>query len=299
MSTVKFDYFAPASLEEALELLAEKGEQARLLAGGTDLMIRIRHGLLRPAAVIGLKRIPGLERISFQANQGLTIGAAARLAEVAAHPAVRRRYPAVALAARETANVQIRNMGTVVGNLCNAAPSADNAPSLLALGAELLLARKGRERSLPLESFFKGPGLTALEPGEMVTAVRVPPPPPHSGTSYQHISARGKVDISAVSVGRSAGLAGEPVPDGEHLSGGGGADSAQGRPGGEPTAREGPDPGPGRKSRRGGRRGGPPDLRHAGQRRIPSPHGGGADQKGSDGGLWARQAAPLARRGSR
>ena len=123
------------------------------------------------------------------------------LADVAAHPDIRRHYPAVAYAARETANVQVRNMGTVAGNLCNAAPSADNAPTLMALGAEVILAGPAGERRLPLDQFFKGPGLTALAPGEIMTAIYVPSPPPHSGSSYQQSSARGKVDISAVCVG--------------------------------------------------------------------------------------------------
>ncbi|RJR25727.1 MAG: xanthine dehydrogenase family protein subunit M, partial [Desulfobacteraceae bacterium] len=107
----------------------------------------------------------------------------------------------IAYAAGETANTQIRNMGTVVGNICNAAPSADNASMLLVLGAEAVLASEKGERILALEKFFKGPGVTARRPDEMVTAIRVPPPLPGSGTSYQHISARGKVDIPAAAVG--------------------------------------------------------------------------------------------------
>jgi CO/xanthine dehydrogenase FAD-binding subunit len=114
---------------------------------------------------------------------------------------VRPRYPAVAYAASVTANTQIRNMGTVAGNLCNAAPSAENAPTLMAMNAEVAVLGKNGERRLPLESFFKGPGKTALQPWEILTSIFVPLPPPRSGASYQHISARGKVDISAVCVG--------------------------------------------------------------------------------------------------
>jgi len=200
MTLSKFDYYAPERIEEACMLLARE-EGAVLMAGGTDLLVKIRHRLVKPQAVVALKKIRGLNQISFSKNEGLTIGATALLADVAAHPIILKRYPAIACAAQVTATVQVRNMGTVLGNLCNAAPSADNAPTLMAMGAELTLMSIKGERRLPLEEFFKGPGLTALEQGEIATLVRVPVPPAFSGTSYQHISARSKVDISAVGVG--------------------------------------------------------------------------------------------------
>jgi len=209
MRLPKFEYFAPKTLEAALCLLAEKGEGARVLAGGTDLLIKMKQDLLRPKVIIGLKGIDGLDKIDFQVKKGLTIGATALLAEVASHPDILKRYPAVAYAAQETANVQIRNMGTVGGNLCNAAPSADNAPTLIAMKAEVILAGLKGERRLPLDQFFIGPGITALEPGEIMTSIFVPLPSPKTGTSYQHISARGKVDISAVCVGVMATFEGE------------------------------------------------------------------------------------------
>jgi carbon-monoxide dehydrogenase medium subunit len=209
MAMPKFEYFAPESLDEACKLLMKKGDRACVLAGGTDLMVKIHHRMIEPTAVIGLKKIEGLDRISLDKKEGLTIGATALLADVAAHPAIQKRYPAIAYAAGETANVQIRNMGTVAGNLCNAAPSADNAPTLIAMGAEVVLKSMGGERRLPLDQFFKGPALTAIEPEEILTAIFVPPPPPRSGTSYQHISARGKVDMSAVGVGVMVTMNGE------------------------------------------------------------------------------------------
>lgn len=205
----EFDYYEPKTLEAALSLLAEKGEGTRVLAGGTDLLVKMRNGSLRPRAIIGIKGIEPLRQIRFQARKGLTIGATALLAEVASHRDIRRHYPAVAYAALETANVQIRNMGTVAGNLCNAAPSADNAPTLMAMGAEVTLASQKGERRLPLEQFFKGPGLTAMEPGEIMTSIFVPLPPPMSGASYKHLSARGKVDISGVCVGAMVTVNGE------------------------------------------------------------------------------------------
>ncbi len=208
MTLPKFEYLAPQSVSEAAALLKEKGEGAYLLAGGTDLLVKMNHGLLKPKCVVALKHIDGLKEIVYDEESGLKIGATALLAEVADHVDIKKHYPAVAAAARETANVQIRNMGTVAGNLCNAAPSADNAPSLMAMNAEVSIMGGTGERRLPLDRFFKGPGLNVLAPGEIMTAIHVPPPGADSGVSYQHISARGKVDISAVCVGVMVRMAG-------------------------------------------------------------------------------------------
>ena len=200
MALSKFEYFAPLSVEEVLELLEMKGENARVMAGGTDLLLKISKGELKPGAVIGLKKIKDLDNISFNKKEGLMIGATALLSDVASHPDILREYPSIAYAASVTANVQIRNMGTVAGNICNAAPSADNAPSLMAMGAEVILRSTKRERKLSLDQFFKGPGLTAIEHGELLTGILIPPPLPHQVVSYQHISARSRVDIAGVCV---------------------------------------------------------------------------------------------------
>jgi len=213
MTLPKFDYFAPTSIEEALDLLAELGDTARIMAGGTDLMIKMRKGLIHAKAVVGLKRIRGLNRISFDRKTGLHIGAMALLADAAGNRDIRKYYPALADAATSTANVQIRNMGTVAGNLCNAAPSADNAPGLIVMGAEAVVMGKGGERRIPLDLFFLGPGLTALDPGEILTAVSVPVPPPHSGAAYCPISARSKVDIAAAGVAVMAVMDGRTCTD--------------------------------------------------------------------------------------
>jgi carbon-monoxide dehydrogenase medium subunit len=209
MALPRFEYFAPGSLGEACGLLVEKGDGALVMAGGTDLLVNMSHRLVTPKVLIGLKKIKDLDGITFHKKRGLTIGALASLAHVASHPIVLSKYPAVACAAQETANVQIRNMGTVAGNLCNAAPSADNAPTLIAMGAQVTLTSTKGERRLPLDQFFKGPGLTAMEQGEILTSIFVPLPFPSSGTSYKHISPRGKVDISAVNVGVMVVMDGE------------------------------------------------------------------------------------------
>jgi len=201
MAAPRFDYVAPATLDQAIAALVEGGNGARIMAGGTDLLVKVRHRMIAPRKIVSLKSIQGLDTIAFDNKRGLTIGAMALLADVAVHPTIRRRYPTIALAASSTANVQVRNMGTVVGNLCNASPSADNAPTLMAMGASVKIVGPAGERSLPLDQFFEGPGLTALETGEIVTAVFVPLPPGGSGTAYLSLSQRGKLDCSAVGVG--------------------------------------------------------------------------------------------------
>lgn len=201
MRLPKFDYFAPRAIETALDSLAAHGEGAHLFAGGTDIMVKMSHGRLKPTCIIGLMGIEGLDGISFHPREGLTIGATARLSEVASHPDILNHYPALAHAVQVMANVEIRNMGTVAGNLCNAAPSADTAPPLMSMGAEVVLASLKGERRLPLDQFFKGPGLTRMEHGEIMTSIHVPPPRPKSGASYMRISGRCGVDIAAVGVG--------------------------------------------------------------------------------------------------
>jgi len=201
MTLPRFEYFAPERLDDALLMLSQKGKGAFVMAGGTDLVMKMNRGLVKPAAIISLTRIKGLSRIDFDRRKGLTIGATALIAEVASHPEIKKRYPAIAHAASVMANVQIRNMGTVAGNLCNAAPSADNAPPLMAMGAEVTLTGMKGERRMHVEELFRGPGMTVLEPGEIMTSILVPLPPPHSGASYERLSTRGKVDIAAVSVG--------------------------------------------------------------------------------------------------
>lgn len=209
MSIGKFDYFAPESLEEAIDLLKKYGSRARVMAGGTDLMVKMRLRAIAPEVLISLKNIPGLDTITMDSQKGLTIGAMVLLADVAAHPEIKTNFPAIAAAANDTANVQVRNMGTVVGNLCNASPSADNAPTLLVMEATVHIVGSNGERTLPLGDFFKGPGITALAPDEIVTAVSVPPTPPHTGVVYLSFSGRGKLDCSTVGIGALVTLSGD------------------------------------------------------------------------------------------
>jgi carbon-monoxide dehydrogenase medium subunit len=201
MSLPHFEYFAPRTIDEAVALLAGASGSARVFAGGTDLLPRLEHRLVRAEMLVDLKRIPELRTIGVDTTSGLTIGATIRLAELIEVPDVQRSYPAMADAVSQTATVQIRNMGTIAGNVCNGSPCADSVPVLVARGARLALRSPRGERLLPIGEFFKGPGKTALQRDELLVRVHVPPPPPHTGFAFAKLPARTHIDISAVNVG--------------------------------------------------------------------------------------------------
>ena len=201
MSLPKFTYLAPASLEEACDLLVQYQGKIRTKAGGTDLMVRLAQRALKPEYIMGIRQIPELAGISFNPDEGLRLGAMALLSEVANSPMIQESYPMISRAAGSTATVQIRNMGTVMGNICNASPSADNSPTLVAMNASIVAASKTGERQISIDDFFTGPGRNALEPTEIAKEILIPAPQPRSGVSYQKISPRSKVDIAAVNVG--------------------------------------------------------------------------------------------------
>ena len=196
-----FAYHAPRTLAEAVGILRREGGGGKILAGGTDLLIHFKERGLVPRYVVSLRDVAELAAIAYDERQGLRIGAAAKLSDVAAHPVVQERYPILAQGASLVGSLQIQNLGTVVGNLCNAAPSADCAPPLIALGAAVRIAGAGGERTLPLEQFFVGPGRTVLEPDELVAEVLVPPPPARSGGNYERYTPRQEMDIAVAGVG--------------------------------------------------------------------------------------------------
>jgi CO/xanthine dehydrogenase FAD-binding subunit len=213
MGLSRFDYYAPETIGDACELAGKLGEGTMFMAGGTDLLIKIKRKLLNVSAVIDTKKIKELNKITFDEKNGLVIGATVTLTAIENHLLVKEKYPAIAEAAAATANVQIRNMASVAGNLCNAAPSAENAPVLMAMGASVTVESRDGKRTVKLDEFFTGPGQNVLKQGELVTCINVPVPPKGSGTSYQHISARGKVDISAVCVGAMLIMKGDICED--------------------------------------------------------------------------------------
>jgi CO/xanthine dehydrogenase FAD-binding subunit len=200
-----FEYFAPATLPEACQLLAAHNGEARVIAGGTDLLLKMKAGTLRaaPQAVVNIKRLPELRGIS-NLQSLISIGALTTLEALRRSPLLREHFPALVQAANTMASVQVRNLATVGGNLCNAAPSADLAPILIALEAVAVISGPPGERRVPLDEFFVGPGQTVLAPGELLLAIEVPPP---AGRSlYLKHAPRQHMDIAVVGVGLSLQL---------------------------------------------------------------------------------------------
>lgn len=205
----RFEYLAPATLEEAISALSDHEGEAKVLAGGTDLLIYMKSGRVAPSYLVDIKRIPGLDRIAFDEAEGLRIGALTRLADVADHPIIRERFPMAAAGAESIGTIQVRNKGTIGGNLCNAAPSADMAPPIIAFGTAVKIVGPKGERTLPLDEFFLGPGRTVLGAGDILTEIIIPTPPERSGGVYLRIARRSAIDIAAVGVAAHLTLDGD------------------------------------------------------------------------------------------
>lgn len=193
-----FDHYTPTTLSDTLALLADHNGNAAIIAGGTDLLLKIKNGVIKPSTVLNIKRIPDLRGLSFDATEGLKIGALTTLRELARSPLVHERYPVLAQTARLMASEQIRSLATVGGNLCNAAPSADLAPPLIALDALACLVGPSGERRISLADFFVGPGKSALHPVELLKEIILPPP--QGKIVYLKHSPRAYMDIAVVGV---------------------------------------------------------------------------------------------------
>jgi aerobic carbon-monoxide dehydrogenase medium subunit len=195
-----FDYLRPSSIEEACSYLAAGDGAAKILAGGTDLLVQMKNGKLKPMTLVSLRDVPGLSFCRRRDDGALMIGAATPLAELEDSDEVKEGFPALAEAAASIGSVQVRTRATVGGNLCNAAPSADLAPILIALGASATIAAGRSERTVLLDDFFTGPGATVLRPMELLTSITVPQAPPGSFATYLK-SYRSAMDIAVVGVG--------------------------------------------------------------------------------------------------
>lgn len=200
MTIRSFEYYAPNSLAEALSLLSTHQQEAKVLAGGTDLMVQMKDGRARPAIIVDAKKIPELNRLEWNDAKSLYIGAAVPLSKIVTFPPVREKFGILHQACSSIGSVQLRNRGTVGGNICNAAPSADSAPPLLCLGAKAMVARLGGNRTVPLDSFFHGPGQTALDHDELLLGLEVPVPPTLSSGCYLRHIPRQDMDIAVVGV---------------------------------------------------------------------------------------------------
>jgi len=195
-----FEYFEPASVEEACQLLDEQGSDAKLLAGGTALVMWMRMRLLSPTAVISLEKIPNFDKITFDKANGLRIGAGAKHRAVELSPAIQEYYPILRETFYKVAQPRIRLMATVGGNLSHGDPLTDPGASFMALDAEVTLRSTRGERTLSVEDFFVDYYETALEPGEILTEIHVPPPSPAMGWSHIKFTPRSEEDFATVGV---------------------------------------------------------------------------------------------------
>jgi carbon-monoxide dehydrogenase medium subunit len=197
----RFEYFRPGNIEQAFWLLREYGENARLLAGGTDLLPQLKNRQIqRPACVIDLKGIAGLDSISYAEGIGLRIGALATINDIAESGVTALHFPILSQAARSMASPQVRNRGTFAGNICSAVPSADSVPSLLALEAKVHIKTQKSNRDVPLDHFFVGPRKTVVEAEEVLTDIEIPELPPGSRGVYLKLSPRHSMDLAVVGV---------------------------------------------------------------------------------------------------
>ena len=198
MAAVDFDFQEPADLDGALQALAEGGDEALPIAGGTDLLRDVRLGLKRPACVVSLARVEALRGVR-EDGDDLIVGPLTTMAELAADARVQTRLSAVADAASRMGSPQVRNRATIGGNLCNARPCADTAPGVIVLGATLLLRSAAGSRQVPAAEFITAPGQTLRQPGELLTAIRFPALPAHSGSCFVTLTNRKAVEITITS----------------------------------------------------------------------------------------------------
>jgi len=197
---MRFDFYEPNTIGECIEMLTHFGLKTSLLAGGTDLLVKLRLRHIRPQAVISLGGIDELKKLERKSDGSLEIGAMKTLQEVESSNLLANEFDLVRQGAGCVSSIQVRNVATLGGNSCNASSSADTVPALIALGAEVQIVGPQGERHLVLEDFFAGPGETVLQKGEILTEFKLPAPSSHSGGTYKKYAIRGEVDISIVGV---------------------------------------------------------------------------------------------------
>lgn len=195
-----FDYLEPTSVAEACALLKQHGGEAKVFAGGSHVTILLKQGLYQPKALINIKRIPELKGLSFDASEGLTIGALVTHRELETSALVREKFPVLCEAEREVANIRVRNMGTVGGNLASGEPLTDLSQIFIALDAKLKISGPNGQRNLPVEELFIDFYTTSLAEDEIITQVAIPPLPPKSGIEYIRFSSSSVVDKPSAGV---------------------------------------------------------------------------------------------------
>ncbi len=197
----RFDYLAPTTVDEALSLLSQYKGRAKVIAGGTDLVPKLkRREIKAPEYIIDLKWIPDLDYIKYDEDSGLSLGALATIRAVETSPIIREKFSILSQAAESMASTQVRNKGTIAGNICNAVPSADSAPALLALKARLKLISQQGERTVNIEDFFTGPNETVVTDAEILLEIQVPNLPPQGRGTYLKLAPRRAMDLAIVGV---------------------------------------------------------------------------------------------------
>lgn len=201
-----FSYIAANTIPEAVALLDEKGEGARILAGGTDLIVQVREARRDVDWIIDIKSIPEVNTLDYNADTGLTLGAAVECYKIYAVDAICDAYPGLIDATKIIGGTAIQGRAAVGGNLCNASPAADGIPPLIVLNATCVIAGPNGEREVPVEEFCTAPGQTVLEKGEMLVSIKIPAPESNSSSFYLRFIPRNEMDIAVVGAGASVVL---------------------------------------------------------------------------------------------
>jgi CO/xanthine dehydrogenase FAD-binding subunit len=197
----KFEYLAPKTIAEALSLLSRYKERAKVIAGGTDVVPQLkRREIKAPQYIIDLKGIPGLDYIKYDEVGGLALGALATIHAVETSAIIQEKFSILFQAAQSMASPQVRNRGTIVGNICNAVPSADTATALLTLEAKLKLVSQQGERMVNIEDFFTAPNQTVLADEEILQEIQISNLPPHAKGIYLKLTPRRAMDLAIVGV---------------------------------------------------------------------------------------------------
>ena len=195
----KFDFHEPASVVEACQILAEYGLKAKIIAGGTDLMVNMKKKLLSPEQLVSIARIEELRKLD-SSDGMLKIGSCFTAADTAASEVIGKRWSALCAGAKALGSPLVRNLATIGGNLGSARPAADLPPSLISYGARVVLRNQVGERVVSLDTFFRGAGLTEIAPDELLTEIQIDVPPPYSGAGYINLGIRSSCDCNLVNV---------------------------------------------------------------------------------------------------
>ncbi len=203
----EFDYVRVQSVQEAVALLAGEENRARILCGGTDLLVQLREGQRQARLLVDIKTIPELNQLHYDPVNGLTLGAAVSCLRLCQDETARQLYPGLVEAASLIGSVQIQGRASVGGNVCNASPAADSIPALIVHRAVCRLVGPGGERQAAIEQFCCAPGKTILQRGEILVSLHLPPPPPGFGAGYLRFTPRNEMDIAVVGAGAAVILA--------------------------------------------------------------------------------------------